>query len=126
MPQALTGCRMLPRVSVPIANGSNPAATVVLEPDDDPPGWCSMFHGLRAVSRPWQVLARATECKLPASELAEHDCVSIPQTPDAGSITLRDVGGQDLRMARGWEADHVNNVFDSDGHTVQAAPPLSP
>src|SRR5271156_6288425 len=48
MPQALAGLRTDPPVSEPSANGNSPAATPAPDPDDDPPGWCSRFHGLRA------------------------------------------------------------------------------
>ena len=48
MPQALAGLRTDPPVSVPNAPGNSPAHTPAPEPDDDPPGWCSGFHGLRA------------------------------------------------------------------------------
>src|SRR5690349_1123199 len=48
MPQALAGLRMLPPVSLPSAAGNSPAATPAPDPEDEPPGWWSGFHGLRA------------------------------------------------------------------------------
>src|SRR5262245_43807386 len=38
---------MLPQVSVPIANGTRPAATAEPEPDELPPLHCDGFHGFR-------------------------------------------------------------------------------
>src|SRR5271166_6460619 len=48
MPQELAGLRTEPPVSLPSASGNRPAQTPAPEPDDDPPGWCAGFHGLRA------------------------------------------------------------------------------
>src|SRR5580704_1620709 len=48
MPQALAGLRTLPPVSLPSAIGNNPAANPAPDPEDEPPGWWSGFHGLRA------------------------------------------------------------------------------
>src|SRR5215469_10761425 len=48
MPQALAGLRTLPPVSLPSAIGNNPAANPEPEPEDEPPGWWSVFQGLRA------------------------------------------------------------------------------
>ena len=39
---------MEPPVSDPIAIRTSPAATAAPEPDDEPPGMWSVFHGLRA------------------------------------------------------------------------------
>src|ERR1700722_5582280 len=46
MPQQAAGQRTDPPVSVPIAAGTKRAATAAPEPDDDPPGRKSVFHGL--------------------------------------------------------------------------------
>src|SRR5919112_27500 len=48
MPLAAAGLRIEPPVSVPSVAGANPAATAAPEPDDDPAGEWSRFHGLRA------------------------------------------------------------------------------
>src|ERR1700744_4538619 len=48
MPQALAGLRTDPPVSVPRAAGNSPAATPAPDPEDEPPGWCRGFQGLRA------------------------------------------------------------------------------
>src|SRR6476659_7973978 len=48
MPQALAGLRTLPPVSVPSAKGKNPPPSPAPEPEEEPPGWWSRFHGLRA------------------------------------------------------------------------------
>src|SRR5581483_12194049 len=48
MPQALAGLRTLPPVSLPRAAGNRPAATPAPEPEEEPPGWWPVFHGLRA------------------------------------------------------------------------------
>src|SRR5262252_6918295 len=48
MPQAEAGLRTDPPVSEPRASGNSPAHTPAPEPEDEPPGWCSGFHGLRA------------------------------------------------------------------------------
>src|SRR5262249_7409115 len=48
MPQALAGLRTLPPVSLPSAIGNNPAAIPDPDPEEEPPGWCAVFHGLRA------------------------------------------------------------------------------
>ncbi len=48
MPQYAAGPRIEPPVSDPIAMRTSPAATAAPEPDDDPPGMWSRFHGLRA------------------------------------------------------------------------------
>src|SRR5580700_10481834 len=48
IPQALAGLRTLPPVSLPSAIGNSPAAKPEPEPEDEPPGWWSVFHGLRA------------------------------------------------------------------------------
>ena len=38
---------MLPQVSVPMANGTRPAATAAPEPDELPPLHCDALQGLR-------------------------------------------------------------------------------
>src|ERR1700733_3122297 len=48
MPLAAAGARIEPPVSLPRVAGENPAATAAPEPDDEPAGECSRFHGLRA------------------------------------------------------------------------------
>src|SRR5262249_31195716 len=48
MPHIVAGLRTEPPVSVPIANGTNPAAVAAPAPLDDPPQKWSRFHGLRA------------------------------------------------------------------------------
>ena len=48
MPHKAAGPRIEPPVSVPIAPGTNPAATAAPAPLDEPPGRWSGFHGLRA------------------------------------------------------------------------------
>src|SRR6476661_2489278 len=50
MPQALAGLRTLPPVSLPKASGNSLPATPAPDPEDEPPGWWSRFHGLRAGS----------------------------------------------------------------------------
>ena len=47
-PQAWAGMRTEPAVSDPNAKNAEPLATATAEPDDDPPGIKSTFHGLRA------------------------------------------------------------------------------
>ena len=46
-PQACAGMRTEPPVSVPSATAAMPLATATAEPDDEPPGMKSAFHGLR-------------------------------------------------------------------------------
>src|ERR1700722_20672652 len=46
MPQQGAAQRTEPPVSVPIAAGTKRAATAAPDPDDDPPGRNSWFHGL--------------------------------------------------------------------------------
>src|SRR5262249_29128000 len=48
MPQNAAGWRIEPPVSVPVANGTMPAATAAAEPPDEPPGTRDASHGLRA------------------------------------------------------------------------------
>src|ERR1700679_237618 len=48
MPHAAAGPRMEPPVSEPNVAGEKPAAMAAPEPDDEPAGECSRFHGLRA------------------------------------------------------------------------------
>src|SRR4051794_3621940 len=48
MPHAAAGLRIDPPVSVPRVAGENPAATAAADPDDEPAGEWSRFHGLRA------------------------------------------------------------------------------
>ena len=48
-PQNAAGRITEPSVCVPMATGTNPAATAAAEPDDDPPGVCAGFHGLRVL-----------------------------------------------------------------------------
>src|SRR6516164_697822 len=45
-PQKEAGRITEPAVCVPSASGTMPAATAAAEPDDDPPGVCSLFQGL--------------------------------------------------------------------------------
>src|SRR3982751_1680067 len=47
MPQNAAGWRIEPPVSVPVANGTMPAATAAAEPPDEPPGTRLASHGLR-------------------------------------------------------------------------------
>ena len=46
-PQNAAGRITEPLVCVPIAAGTCRAATAAAEPDDEPPGVCAAFHGLR-------------------------------------------------------------------------------
>ena len=46
-PQYAAGRITEPLVCVPIAAGTWPAATAAADPDDDPPGVCARFQGLR-------------------------------------------------------------------------------
>ena len=46
-PQPCAGMRSEPAVSDPSASTTEPLATAAAEPDDDPPGMKSGFHGLR-------------------------------------------------------------------------------
>src|SRR5258708_20003355 len=48
MPQAAAGPRIEPPVSLPRVAGANPAAIAAPEPEDEPAGECTGFHGLRA------------------------------------------------------------------------------
>src|SRR5881392_156038 len=48
-PQRVHGETMLPSVSVPIANPTNPAATVAEEPADEPLDPCLEFQGFRVM-----------------------------------------------------------------------------
>src|SRR5690606_42138653 len=56
-PVRVDGEIMEPRVSVPIAKGSNPATVAAADPALDPLLPCAMFHGLR-VNPPNQILDR--------------------------------------------------------------------
>src|SRR6185436_15422568 len=47
-PQNDAGVRIDPDVSLPIANGTRPAATAAAGPDDEPPDQNFVFHGVRA------------------------------------------------------------------------------
>ena len=49
VPQRVHGDTIEPSVSVPIANGTHPAATADALPALEPDEPCSMFHGLRQV-----------------------------------------------------------------------------
>src|SRR6185437_17153486 len=46
-PQKAAGRMTDPRVCVPIATGTKPAATAEAEPLEEPPGVCAWFQGLR-------------------------------------------------------------------------------
>src|SRR5436190_892262 len=59
-PQRVEGDTIEPNVSVPIANGSKPAATDAALPADEPLEPCCRFHGLR-VKPPNQRLSYAKE-----------------------------------------------------------------
>src|SRR5580698_6618140 len=48
-PDHAAGMRTEPPASVPICSGPNPAAAAEAAPDDEPPGVCSGFHGLRVM-----------------------------------------------------------------------------
>ena len=45
MPQRLAGWRILPPVSVPVANGERRAATAAAEPPEEPPGTLLISQG---------------------------------------------------------------------------------
>src|SRR5436305_9098754 len=70
-PHHEAGNRTEPPVSVPIAQGANPAATATPEPLLDPPGVraISRSHGFHGVPRCWLVpqppIANSTVCVLP-------------------------------------------------------------
>ena len=49
MPQKAAGRIIEPLVCVPIAASTWPAATAAADPDDEPPGVCRAFHGLRVL-----------------------------------------------------------------------------
>src|SRR3954452_2562664 len=48
IPHSAEGLLIEPPVSDPIAPSTIPDATAAPEPDDEPPVWHSVFHGLRA------------------------------------------------------------------------------
>src|ERR1700733_4648400 len=48
-PDHAAGMRIEPPASVPICSGPNPAAAAAAAPDDEPPGVCWVFHGLRVM-----------------------------------------------------------------------------
>ena len=48
-PQYAAGRTIEPLVCVPSAAHTWPAATAAAEPDDEPPGVCAPFHGLRVL-----------------------------------------------------------------------------
>ncbi len=52
-----------PLVCVPIVASTCPAATAAADPDDDPPGECALFHGLRV--REGSMYANAVVTVLP-------------------------------------------------------------
>ena len=49
MPQNAAGTRMEPPVSVPMAKGTTPAATIAADPEDEPPAQRSADQGLRTM-----------------------------------------------------------------------------
>jgi len=50
MPQKAAGRITEPLVWVPRAPATNPAATAAAEPLEEPPGVCTLFHGLRVLA----------------------------------------------------------------------------
>src|SRR5262245_47395017 len=60
VPQTRQGETMLPRVSLPSANPTSPAATVAAEPADEPLDPCAGFQGLRVFPpNHWSPMAKA-------------------------------------------------------------------
>ena len=102
--------RIDPPMSLPVANGANPAASAAPDPPDDPPGVNAVFHGLRVTphSLVWQKPAQlnsGVEVRMwmtpPASWIrsmigwsylaissAERDRALLPRTPDHRLLLL--------------------------------------
>src|SRR5258707_14648933 len=64
-PQKLAGLITEPPVCVPVAIGKKPAATPAADPDDEPPGVCARFLGLRVL--PGSRWANSVVTVLPSS-----------------------------------------------------------
>src|SRR5258708_26891470 len=82
MPHHDAGPRIDPPVSVPAADTASPAATEAPEPEDEPPGSCAVFHGLRAGGH-----GRSNE----APPIANSHVASLPSTTAPASRSSRTV-----------------------------------
>src|ERR1700679_146436 len=71
MPHQDAGPRIEPPVSVPIAAIASPPATAAPEPEDEPPGSCAVFQGLRAGGQ-----GRSND----APPIANSHVASLPRT----------------------------------------------
>ena len=111
-PQAAAGIRIEPRLSVPCATGTRPAATAAPAPPDEPPAEREGFHGFRVTtSRPSGPTVRlgqrlasdaasSRRRQRPRPAAADHRVVGVrgdgrlPQgaTPRTGTVSLTATG----------------------------------
>src|SRR6202453_3663301 len=100
MPHQEAGPRIEPPVSVPIAAIARPAATAAPEPEDEPPGSCAVFHGLRAGGQ-----GRSND----APPIANSQVASFPNTIAPASrsnvtVAASSTGGSE-ELVEGKEVD---------------------
>ena len=77
VPQKPAGLRIEPPVSEPMAPMQSAAATAAPEPLDEPPGWYSVFHGLRT-GRERLVGRHRAVGEFVRAELAQDDRAAPP------------------------------------------------
>src|SRR3984893_14033154 len=72
-----------------------------------------------ARGRPWEIEAWAADGELMRRELAENDGAGAAQTRHAYRIGRHDVIDQYLGMASRRQARDIDDIFDTDRHTMQ-------
>ena len=120
VPQNAAGQRMLPHVSVPMANPTNAAATAAPEPDDDPPDQCSGFQGVRpgpGHTRRAVAIPDASG-ELHHREFAKQGTARRAQFFDNHGIIIDDAVFVDRRAPRRRRIPRCEQVFNAVGDTV--------
>ena len=121
IPQNAAGTRIEPDVSVPIAQGTTPAATATAEPEDEPPGARAGSSGFGGVPK----------CGFsPSPEKASSLRLRLAHADEPGRGEPRHrrrVGGRGRQLApqvrgrRRRRPRHVDEVLPRHGHAVERA-----
>ena len=101
-----------PAVCVPTASGTWKSATAAADPDDDPPGVCSGWRGLRVFPGPKKASSVVTvlpSMMAPAALSSAND-----ESVSAGSTS-----GEDRRSEFGRKIAGVDDVLDADRDSAQ-------
>ena len=120
MPQKLAGLRIDPPVSVPIAPGTNPAATAAADPLLDPEVKCSRFQGLRGGGQ-GQIVRGLAVREFVCGELADKDAPGFVEPGHKGRIGRRNMVGENSGVCGCRDAGGVDDVLERERNPVHRA-----